>query len=426
MPNDAYAPLRRPSFRRYVSGSLATEIAAQILRVTAGYHLYSVTRSAWPLALVGLMSYLPTFLLSVPAGWASDHFPRRNVMAFALALQVVAAGGLLLLTGLGGPQWPWYPLLFLSGCGRATLTPSGVSLYPQLLEPHEVPRGVSWNSATNQAGTLTGLLSGGFLLHWFGVPHTLYFAVAGPLIYLILLPGLRSLRGVPVRVQEPLREKLLGGFKFVWAQKPILGAMSVDLVAVLFGGVSGIAPMFALDILHCGSVGQGALMAAPFAGSLMMGFRLAHRPVLARPGRAMLFAVGGFGICMLVFGLSRRLDLSLAALMVSGVLDQISVYVRQTMVQMRTPEALRGRVQAVNFLFIGSSNELGECESGVTAALMGPVGSVILGGCAVLVVTLAAGRVFPGLLKLTSLEPGSAGPGAGKAPPGPTGGEHGA
>ncbi|HTB22958.1 MAG TPA: MFS transporter [bacterium] len=403
-PNDPYGPLRRAPFRRYVSGSLVTEIAAQILRVAAGYHLYQITKSAWPLALVGLMSYLPTFLLSLPAGWASDHFPRRRVMACALVLQVLAAAGLALLTGWGGPEWPWYPLLFLSGCGRATLTPSGVSLYPQLLEPQEVPRGVSWNSATNQAGTLTGLLTGGLLVDCIGVPHALLFAVAGPLLYLALLPGLKTLREVPAPAQEPLREKLLGGFKFVWAQKPILGAMSVDLVAVLFGGASGIAPMFALDILHCGAFGQGALMAAPFAGSLMMGFRLAHRPVLPRPGRAMLWAVGGFGVCMLVFGLSRRLDLSLAALVVSGMLDQISVYVRQTMVQMRTPEALRGRVQAVNFLFIGSSNELGECESGITAGLLGPVGSVLLGGAAVLVVVLGAGRVFPELLHLSSLE----------------------
>ncbi len=372
--------------------------------MTAGNHLYSTTNSAWPLALVGLMAYLPTLTLSLPAGWASDHFPRRSVIAFALSLQGLGVLGLILLTATGGPQWPWYPLLFLAGSGRALLTPSGVSFYPQLLEASEVPRGVSWNSATNQAGTVLGLLAGGLLLHWFSVTETLCVALAGPLIYLALLPALKPLRELPAPAEEALREKLLGGFKFVWAQKPILGALSLDFVAVLFGGASGIAPMFALDILHCGSIGQGALMAAPFVGSLIMGFRLAHHPVLPRPGRAMLFAVAGFGLCMLVFGFSRRLDLSLLALAASGMLDQISVYVRQTMVQLRTPEALRGRVQAVNFLFIGSSNELGEFESGATAAFLGPLGSVFLGGTAVLLVVLAASRLFPELLTLPSLE----------------------
>lgn len=404
MPNDAYAPLRRPAYRRYVEGSLATTIAEQVLRVTAGNHLYATTHSAWPLALVGLMAYLPTLTLSLPAGWASDHFPRRSVIAVSLSLQVLGLAGLALLSGLDGPQWPWYPLLFLAGCGRALLTPAGVSLYPQLLEPSEVPRGVSWNSATNQAGTVLGLLAGGLLLHWFTVTETLCIALAGPLIYLFLLPGLKALRELPPPMEEPLREKLLGGFKFVWAQKPILGALSLDFVAVLFGGASGIAPMFALDILHCGSIGQGALMAAPFVGSLIMGFRLAHHPVLPRPGRAMLLAVAGFGVCMLVFGWSRRLDLSLAALAASGMFDQVSVYVRQTMVQLRTPESLRGRVQAVNFLFIGSSNELGEFESGVSAAVLGPVGSALMGGAAVLLVVMAAYRVFPELVKLPSLE----------------------
>jgi MFS family permease len=403
-PNDPYAPLRRAPFRAYLGGALATSLSNQILKVTAGYYLYETTHSAWALALMGLMSYLPILLLSLPAGWASDHFPRRRVMGLALCLEALAAMGLCALMGLGGPSWPWYPLLFLAGCGRALMTPASVSLYPQLLEAHEVPRGVSWNSANFQIGAVLGPILGGLLVHWLGVPHTLYFVLAGPAMFAALLPALASLRELPAPAPETVREKLLGGFSFVWSHKPILGALSVDFVAVLFGGVEGILPMFALDILGCGSVGQGALMAAPFLGAFLMSFRLAHRPVLPRPGRAMLWAVGGFGICMLIFGLSRRLDLSLAALLASGMLDQISVYVRQTMVQMRTPEALRGRVQAVNFLFIGSSNELGECESGITAGLLGPVGSVMLGAVAVLVVVLGAGRVFPELLNLPSLE----------------------
>jgi len=404
MANDTYAPFRRPAYRLFLAGSLATNLSNQVLAVTAGYHLYQITRSASSLALIGLMNYLPIFLLSLPAGWASDHFPRRRVLAFALCLQALAALGLVALAGLGGPAWPWYPLLFLAACGRAIQTPAGASFYPQFLAIEEVPRGVSWNSATYQAGSVLGPILGGLLLHWLGVPGTLVFVVAGPLVSLLLLPGLRQLRESPPPAVEPLRARILGGFSFVRGQKAILGALSVDFVAVLFGGVDGILPMFAQDILHCGPIGQGALKAAPFLGNLAMSFRLAHRPRLPRPGRAMLLAVAGFGACMLVFALSRRIELSLLALLASGMLDQVSVYVRQTMVQLRTPEALRGRVQAVNFLFVGSSNELGEFESGATAWLLGPVGSVLLGGGMVLLVVAAARGVFPDLLALPSLE----------------------
>jgi MFS family permease len=404
MANDPYAPLRRAPFRRFLGGSLATNLSSQVLKVTAGWHLYAVTHSAWVLALVGLMSYLPILLLSLPAGWASDHFSRHRVLAAALGLQAASALALAALTGFAGPLWPWYPLLFLSGCGRALQAPAAASLYPQFLETEEVSRGVSWNSTIIQGGTVVGLLLGGVLLRCLGVSLSLCFVMAGPLVFLALLPGLKTLRKIAAPLQEPLREKLLGGFRFVWSQKPILGALSVDFVAVLFGGVSGILPMFAMDILHCGPDGLGALTAATFFGALLMSLLLSHHPVFPRPGRAMLLAVAGFGVCMLVFGLSKNFSLSLLVLVVSGVLDQVSVYVRQSLVQLRTPEALRGRVQAVNFLFIGSSNELGACESGLTAAWMGPVGSVLLGGFAVLAVVLGAGRVFPELLHLPSLE----------------------
>ncbi len=407
----AYAPLRRPAFRRYLLGSLSSNLSDRGLKVAAGYYLYAATRSAWALALVGLTSYLPILLLSLPGGWAADRFPRKRVLAAALSLQALGALGLLLLVGLGGPAWGWYPLLLVCGGGGALLDPARVSLYPQLVAPGEVPRAVSWNSSNFQISTVAGLLLGGVFYRFLGVAGSLAFAAAGPLVFLALLPGLRILRESPAAAaaRERFRDRLLGGFRFVWAAKPILGALSVDFVAVLFGGVDGIMPMFAQDILRCGPLGQGALMAAPFAGALAMSFTLAHRPRLRRPGRAMLLAVAGFGLCTLAFGLSRSLPLSLLALVGAGVLDQVSVYVRQTMVQLRTPPELLGRVQAVNFLFIGSSNQLGEFESGVTAALLGPVGSVLLGGCAAVGVVAAAAAVFPDLRALDSLADGAMG-----------------
>ncbi len=405
MPTDSYAPLRRPAFRRFLAGAQAVTLANQVLAITAGYHLYDLTHSAWCLLLVGLMSYLPIFLFSLLAGWAADHFDRRKVLSLTLCLHFAASAGLLALVLSDGPQWPWYPLLFLAATSRAFYTPSAVSLYPLLIEPGEMPRAVSWNSANYQAAAIVGPILGGLLLHHFGVAGALIFVGAGAVLYLALLPRLVLLRHPPEPLVESLKDKVLGGFSFVWNDKAIFGALSVDFVAVLFGGVEGILPMFQKDVLHCGPLGLGFLRAAMFAGALVMSFFMAHRPPMQKPGKIMLACVGGFGVCMLCFAASSNLYLSLLALMVAGMLDQVSVLVRQTLVQVRTPETLRGRVQAVNFLFIGSSNELGEVESGLSAGLLGPVGSVVLGGVAVLVVVSIWAVKFPALRSLPGLGP---------------------
>jgi hypothetical protein len=229
--------------------------------------------------------------------------------------------------------------------------------------------------------------------------------VLGPLLNLAIIPTLKLMREPKPPLTEPLKKKILGGFHFVWEHQAIFGALSVDFVAVLFGGVEGILPMFAKDLLHCGPEGLGFLKAAIFVGAFLMSMALLRRPNLPRPGRAMLAAVAGFGACMLVFAWSRNFALSFGALVAAGMFDQVSVYVRQSLVQLRTPEHLRGRVQAVNFLFIGSSNELGEFESGVTAGWLGPVGSVIMGGVAVLLTVATWSVVFKELRQLDSLTP---------------------
>ena len=405
---DAYAPLRRPSFRRFLAGAFAANVGTQILKVAAGYEIYRSTHSVQALLGLGLVAYLPILALSLQAGWLVDRFERRGVLAGALALQALSAAGLALLVHAGGPVWAWYPLLLVAASGRAIQSPAAVSVYPALLEPKELSRGVTWNSATYQVGCVVGPLLGGLLLSGLGTTMTLGLVALGPLICMALLPGLALLRPFPPMADERPRERLMGGFTFLGRNRAILGALAVDFVAVLFGGVDGILPMFAADILRCGPVGLGALNAAPFVGSLIMSFRLAHRPRLKRPGRLMLGAVLAFGLCMLAFAVSRHLAGSLLALLGSGLFDQVSVYVRQSLVQLRTPEALRGRVQAVNFLFIGSSNELGECESALSAWVLGPVGSVVLGGVAVLLVVLGAARIFPELRRLKTLEPETA------------------
>jgi MFS family permease len=404
MSFDPYAALRRPAYRRFLGGAFLSNLSDQALAVAAGWHLYERTGSAWALALIGLMNYLPIFLFSIPAGWVADHFPRKKVMAASLSLKATAALSLCALTALNGPEWAWFPLLFLGAMGRSFNTPAAVSFWPLTMPAEQVHNAVTWNSANFQFGAIVGPILGGLLLAAFGTTATLAFAAAGPLLYLTLLPGIQARLQAPP-LAEAWKEKVLGGFKFVWRDKPMLGALSLDFVSVLFGGVEGIMPIFAKDILHCGPEGLGLLRAAPFAGALLMSLSLAHLPPLKRPGREMLWSVLAFGAFMLLFAYSRSLWLSLLALLATGMMDQISVYVRQTMVQLRTPEHLKGRVQAVNFLFIGSSNELGEVESGVSAAWLGPVGSVVLGGVAVLGTVGVWAWRFPELRELPRLKP---------------------
>jgi MFS family permease len=400
-----WAPLRRPFFRRFLLGAFGVNLSNQVLQVAAGWHLYDQTHSAWSLAMVGLMNYLPILALSLPAGWAADHFDRRRVLAVALVVQAGAALALFTLVLLQGPVWGWYPLLFMAAAGRALQTPAAVSLYPMLVDDTEVPRAVSFNSVNFQAGAVLGPILAGLLLYRFGTAVALGFVALGPLVNLAIVPTLGFLRQPQAPLSEPLKMKILGGFHFVWEHQAIFGALSMDFVAVLFGGVDGILPMFAKDLLHCGQVGLGFLKAAIFLGAFITSMALIRRPNLKRTGHAMLTAVAGFGACMLVFAWSRNLALSFGALVAAGMFDQVSVYVRQSLVQLRTPEQLRGRVQAANFLFIGSSNELGEFESGVTAGWLGPVGSVVLGGVAVLVTVATWSVLFKELRQLDSLTP---------------------
>jgi MFS family permease len=402
---DPYASFRRPAYRAFLYGSLLRNLGSQALTVTAAWHLYERTNSAWALAAIGFCNYLPIFLFSLPAGGLADHYDRRRVLFWATSLELFAYLGLAWLAFSGAATGWWYLFITLAATARAVGQPSGVSLYPLLMAAEEVPTAVTWGSANYQIGAIGGPILGALVLHAAGPAKTLLLASACPAAYLWLLGRMHLYRPQPLPdTREPLKQRLLEGFRFVRAERAMYASLSLDFVAVLFGGVEGIMPIFARDFLGCGEIGYGLLKAAPFAGNLAMSLYLAHRPPLRKPGRDMLVSVGLFGACMGVFAVSRLLWLSLAALFASGVLDQVSVYVRQTLVQLRTPEALRGRVQAVNFLFIGSSNELGEFESGATAALVGPVASVLLGAGAVLLFVVAWSAYFPALRQLPPLE----------------------
>jgi hypothetical protein len=402
--HDPYMALRYGAFRRYLSGALASTLGNQSVDIAVGWHLYEQTHSYWALFLIGMSNYLPILLFSLPAGLLADRFERRRILQCTTLAGAMAALGLAWLAHYGGPEWYWYGLLFLAATARAFQTPAAVSFYPTLIPREAIFNAVSWGSSNFQIGAIMGPILGGLLLRFFGSPAAFIFGAIGPLFFFTMILGIRPLResDVPSELLS-LRQRLSGGLQFVLSQKEILSAITLDLFAVLFGGVEGIMPAFAIDVLHCGSLGLGFLKAAPFAGAFMMGFYLAHRPMIDHAGKRMLGAVTGFGLCMIVFGLSRSFLLSLLMLTVSGMLDNISVVVRQTLVQLRTPEELRGRVQAINFLFIGSSNELGYAESGGAALLMGAVPSVLFGGVSVILVVGVVAWAWPELRQLGRL-----------------------
>ena len=390
--------LRQPDFRRFWAMRLAGTAAGQMLLVALGWQMYELTGSAWDLGLVGLAQFVPALLLALPAGHQVDRRDRRKLLAVVLAIQVLLAS-MLALASAGG--WIGRSALLgvslLLGGLRVFQMPASQALLPQLVRDSELPRALALSSAALQGAIIAGPALGGFVYAggavWVYGLSALGFAVAGLCVWRL------SPRPVPP-LQEPMSATtLLAGLRFI-AQRPVvLGAVSLDLFAVLLGGAVALLPIFARDILHTGPWGLGLLRAAPAAGALGMSLLLARWPVQRRSGAWLLGSVAFFGLTMVLFGLSTSLALSLAALVMSGAADMVSVVIRQSLVQLATPDAMRGRVGAVNSVFIGASNQLGEFESGATAAWWGPVASVVWGGVGTGVVVLAWVGLFPALAR---------------------------
>ncbi len=384
---------------------LASVTASQMLMVALGWQMYDLTGSAWDLGLVGLLQFLPALALALPAGQWIDRHHRARILAGCLALQVAVALTLTVGSSAGLVTREW--LLALSvvlGALRAVQMPAQQALTPLLVPAAELPRALAFSSAGLQAAIIAGPALGG-LIYAAGATATYaacaaLFALAGALCLAI------RYEHQPPPHEPPSWDSLLAGLRFVAAHKVVLGAVSLDLFAVLLGGATALLPMFAKDILHVGPLGLGLLRGAPAVGALVMSVVLTRWPARRRVGPLMLGAVAVYGAATLVFGVSTNFGLSMAALAVTGAADMISVVIRQTLVQLETPDAMRGRVSAVNSLFIGASNQLGEFESGATAALLGPVGSVVLGGVGVLVVAGLWPRLFPALSRRDVLLPG--------------------
>jgi MFS family permease len=405
MPTHSFKELtRQRAYMRMWFARIFATTGNQMLMVAVGWQMYELTGSAWDLGLVGLYQFVPALLLTLVAGHVADRTHRGRIIAACLVTQATVAVILMAATQgwqVGGIHHSWVSrelLLAVSvmlGVARAFQMPAQQSLTPVLVPPAMLPRAMAFSSAGMQAAVIGGPALGGVI---FVAGATAVYATCACLFATgcVLIAVLRYDHAPPPREPVTLRT-LLAGVEFVWQRKALLGAASLDLFAVLLGGATALLPMFAKDILHVGPWGLGLLRGAPAVGALLTSAVLTRWPLERRVGPTMLSAVALYGVCMVVFGLSTSFVLSLLVLAVSGGADMVSVVVRQTLVQIETPNEMRGRVSAVNSVFIGASNQLGEFESGATAALLGPVGSVVAGGVGTLLVAAAWFRLFPSL-----------------------------
>jgi MFS family permease len=399
-----YAALRSRDFRFFVAGRFLSVIGAQMLEVAIGWELYERTHSAMALGIVGLVQVAPIYLLVLPAGHAADRFDRRAVVSFSLLLLIVCSFTLAAISYAVAPVPLIYATLFLVGVGLAFHRPASAAMLPQLVPKEDFTNAVTWNSTAWQAASVIGPALGGGVIALAHRAGPVYLIDAGLMLSFLACLGAIRGRAAPRKRDEASVQTLLAGFRFVRHEPVIFGAITLDLFAVFFGGAMTLLPVYAKDILHVGPDGFGWLRAAPAIGAVVIAFVMAHGGPLVRAGRMVLWSVIGFGVTTIVFGFSRWFPLSLAMMIAAGAFDMVSVVIRQTLVQVRTPDAMRGRVSAVNSLFIDTSNQLGGFESGATAAWFGPVASVVGGGIATILVVAAVARWWPELRDLRTLQ----------------------
>ena len=408
--HDPYAALRCREYLLYAIGNLFSAIASSMQAVAIGWELYDRTGSALALGWVGLVQAFPIVLFALPAGQLADRFDRRRLVVLGQGLTVLCSLGLAALSYTRGPVPAVYGLLFLSALARAVHWPASSALMPQLMPRAVFSNAVTWRSTAFQVASVAGPALGGLLIACYEKPAVVYAATAALTLVNCLLVSRIKVQPVS-RTSEPASvDSLLAGIGFVWRTKPVLAAITLDLFAVLLGGATALLPIYAKDILRVGPTGLGWLRAAPAFGAFVMAMVIAHRPPWPRPGRALLWAVAGFGLVMIGFGWSRWFWFSMVMLVVSGALDNISVVIRHSLVQLSTPDAMRGRVSAVNAVFISCSNELGEFESGFVAAGFGPVASAVSGGVGTILVVLVVSRVWPQIRHLRAWDAAAATP----------------
>jgi MFS family permease len=403
-PANADAPLLSfSSFRSLLAVRVAWTVGIQMLFVAIGWQMYALTHDAWALALVGLYQFFPVLLLTLPAGHAADTWRRSRIVLVCLAVQGLVAAAMALATHRNGlTRDALLMASLLLGAARAFQMPALQALVPATVPPPLLSRAMAAVSTGSQTSVILGPALGGALVS-FGVGAVYAVAALLFLVAALLAPG--------VKVHEAQRERrgatldaLVGGLRFVWRKPIILAAISLDLFAVLFGGAVALLPIYADTILHGGPAMLGWLRAAPAIGAFAMSLWLVRHPPRRHVGVTLLASIGVFGVATVVFGVSTSLWLSMLALIVTGAADMVSVVIRQTLVQLETPDEMRGRVSAVNAIFVGASNQLGEFESGSLASVMGPVGAVVLGGAVTCLVALTWAWRFPQLLARKTLD----------------------
>ena len=397
---------RHVDFVLYQIERFSVVSALEMQSVAVGWQVYEITRKPLSLGFVGLAQFLPNVFLFLLAGHAADRFSRKNLLLFCNVGFAACSAFLIEITrtGLRDVQ-PIYAVLVLLGIARAFNSPAGRSLLPALVPIEVFPSAVAWNSTTYQTAAILGPALGGLLYVLFRGPAGVYVtSMIGCAIATAALVRVH-IRPSPRQIEEVRLRTILAGFDYIWKHKIILGSISLDLFAVLLGGAVALLPVYAREILHTGPWGLGLLRAAPGVGAAWMAILLAYRPLRRRAGKVMLISVAGFGMFTIIFGISHSLVLSFLSLTLVGGTDMVSVVVRGTLVQIATPDSVRGRVNAVDMIFIGASNELGEFESGITAHWFGTVPAVILGGVGTIVVVALWSWVFPELREADRLTP---------------------
>lgn len=385
------------AFRRYWFARLCTTIGYQIFTVAVGWQMYDLTRDPLMLGMVGLVQFLPSVVLILMSGHVADRFDRRRIVRACQTIEALLAAGMAVASLTGWiDSHHIFVFVALIGATRAFENPTLQALLPSVVTPRQLPRAVALASSAGQTAIIIGPAIGGFA--YVAGPGVVYALSATLFVIAALLVSGITLRQAAQRLTAPVSmSTVFAGFAYIRSRPVLLGAISLDLFAVLLGGAVALLPIYARDILHTGPWGLGLLRSSPAVGALVMALWLARHPLNRRAGHIMFGAVALFGVATVVFGVSTWLPLSMVALVVLGASDMISVVVRSTLVQLDTPDDMRGRVGAVNSVFIGASNQLGEFESGVTAALFGPVGAVILGGVGTLLVVAVWMRLFPAL-----------------------------
>ncbi|MBB3316477.1 MFS family permease [Rhizobium sp. BK181] len=400
---DRFAAFRHPSYTRFFFARFLLSFSQQIVSVAVGWQMYDQTGSAIYLGLIGLVQFLPSLVLILVTGSVADRHNRRAIAALCSLVSALCTLALLLMTITGTfSPLPVFAVLLVFGIERAFMSPAVQSLAPNLVPAQDLSNAIAWNSSSWQLAAITGPVLGGLL---YGIsPHTAYtvavvFAALGAaLLYMIPKPPQKTTG------EAKSWDMILGGFRFIRAEKVVLGAISLDLFAVLLGGATALMPIFARDILTLGPWGLGLLRSAPGVGAIAMAIFLAAYPLRHSAGVAMFIGVALFGIGTIAFGFSTSTELSIAALAIMGAADMISVYVRESLIALWTPDELRGRVNAVNMVFVGASNELGEFRAGTMASIFGAVPAVVIGGIGTLAVAAIWATSFPKLRKIDSLD----------------------